>query len=585
MAQSARATARPHGVVGALRRLARRMLPLITVILLALVFALQAERAFAQPSALGVAPGSTLNPAPTIDRDRIDRLEPAVPRPQRPAPLPAPRVPAVAGPASLASADSIPLVRIRYEGSTLPRATLDRATAAFVGKPLTQATLQQIANAVSGVYANSNVAFHAVSVPRQTVAGGELLIQVTEGRIASYKIRNETPSTPVSLISAQMDRLMRDRPTHKAQLERSLSLLRDIPGQTLDAQLRTTARPDELLLDLDVKRKQVDVTLELNNNGVTNVIGGVQAQLSVGVHGVLREGDSTRVSASLPFRPDRYQFYSASHSTPLGANGTTLGLSGAHVRTRTEGTEIRGKATQAGIAVSHPLIRSYRRNLSLGLSLDGINSDNYFLDTAFGGFRTRVVRGSASWSSIGDKGGYALAASVSRGLDALGAKPFTGYSDATFTKANLQATAVTELSKTVVLKATGRAQYSNDRLPTTERFVLGGEGAGLAFRLGEVTADRAIAGSAEVSWKVKGMMARAGGLTVFAYADAALAHSRARPLFLLPASDYSLASAGGGLRVGFGGWTAQAQVAAPVKRPIEFFNRKARVLFSIGRAV
>src|SRR5690606_36457423 len=115
------------------------------------------------------------------------------------------------------------------------------------------------------------------------------------------------------------------------------------------------------------------------------------------------------------------------------------------------------------------------------------------LDTAFGGFRTRVARLSASWSSLGKKSGYAIAGTVSQGLDAFGARPFVGYSEASFTKANLQLTAVTELSKTTALKLSGRGQYSKDMLPTTERFSLGGEGAGLAFRLGELTAERAIA--------------------------------------------------------------------------------------------
>lgn len=524
-----------------------------------------------------------LGPAPTIDRDRVDRQEPAIPRPQRPAPPPASPAPPVADHAVPPAAT---LARVRYEGATLPQALLDRATAPFVGRQLTRETLQGIANAVSAAYAKSDIAFHSVGIPRQVVNGGELLVQVREGRIARYALRKETPSTPKSLIAAHMDRLMRDRPTHKSRLERTLSLLRDVPGQTVDAQLRTTAQPGELLLDLDVKRKQVDVTLNVNNNGVVNVISGVQAQLAVGVHGLLREGDSTRASAHLPFRPSRYQFYSLSHATPIGTNGTTLGVSAAHVRTRTRETDIRGEATQAGVSVSHALIRSYKRNLTLGLSLDGIDSENYFLDTAFGGFRTRVVRLSATWSSLGRKSGYAVAGSVSQGLDALGARAFEGYSETGFAKANLQATAVTELGKTTVLKLTARGQHTRDKLPSTERFALGGEGAGMALRVGELTADRALAASAEVSWKLPARTKAAGkGLTVFAYVDGALAHSVARPRFNLPARDYSLASAGGGVRAGFGGWSATAQIAVPIKRPGENFSRTARFVFGISRAV
>lgn len=571
---------RPPVLRGTSRPVARsgpRLLLLLAVLLLA---ALSGRNALAQE----IGPSAT---APTIDRDRVDRQEPAIPRPPRVAPLPAPRPPVIEGQAA-GGAGAVMLARVRYVGASVPQAALDKAVAPFIGRPLSRDLLQRVANAVSTVYAESGVAFYSVTVPRQVFRGGEVVVQVREGRIAAYRLRKTTRSTPTRLIAAYMDRLMRGRPTHKAELERALSLLRDVPGQTVDAQLRTTARPDELLLDLDVKRKQVDVSLDFDNDGVTNVVRGVQAQLSVSVHGLLREGDSTRASAYLPFQPDRYQFYSLTHSTPLDANGTRLSLSAAHVRTRTEGTEIRGEATQAGIGVSVPVIRSYRRNLSLSLSLDGIDSENYFLDTAFGGFRTRVVRASATWSSIGAKGrgGYAIAGTLSRGLNALGARPFVGYSDTAFTKANLQLTAVEPLGKAVSVKVTGRGQYTDARLPTTERFSLGGEGAGLAFRLGEITAERAVAGSAELSWRLAGGDAKdAAGLTAFAYADGALARSLARPRFNLPRQDYSLASAGGGVRVALGSWTATAQIAVPVKRPGAFAESKARFLFSIGRRV
>src|SRR5690606_12117841 len=115
--------------------------------------------------------------------------------------------------------------------------------------------------------------------------------------------------------------------------------------------------------------------------------------------------------------------------------------SGAYVRTRTV-TDIEGNARQAGITLSHPLIRSYKDNLTLSLGLDGIQSENYFLDTRFGGFKTRAARLSATWSSVGKTGGYAVATSLSQGIDGLGAEPIAGYSVAGFRKTTLQFTGV-----------------------------------------------------------------------------------------------------------------------------------------------
>ena len=526
------------------------------------------------------AQSDPLNPAPTIDRDRIDRQAPVVkPVPPRVAPAPpAPRV-------DERAAQAVTLARLRYDGSSLPRARLDVALAPYIGRQLTRETLQRIVDTINTVYQQSDVAFYAITVPRQVVSGGELTVRIVEARISQYAVKGGD-GAPTALIGAHMDRLMADRPTHKRALERRLSLLRDIPGQTIDAQLRTVGKPEELALDLRVKSKKIDVALNINNNGVLNVVSGAQAQLSVAVYGLLREGDATRVSGYLPFTPNRYQLYSASHTTPVGADGLALSISGAHVRTLTRDPEIRGRVSQGGVGLSYPLIRSYKRNLALSLSLDGVNSDNYFLDTAFGAFRTRVVRGSASWSAIGKKGGYAVSGTVSQGLDALGARAFAGFSEAGFAKANLQVAGVRDLGKGAAAKLTVRGQYARDKLPTTERFSLGGEGAGLAFRAGTVTAESAVSASVELSKKVLGPATAARGVTVFAYVDAALAHTVARPVYAIPADDFSLASAGGGFRVApFGSWVASVQVAVPVKRAYPGERGKPRFFFSVSRSV
>ncbi|HUD27947.1 MAG TPA: ShlB/FhaC/HecB family hemolysin secretion/activation protein [Novosphingobium sp.] len=531
-------------------------------------------------SALAQEPAAPVSQSPTINRDRLDRVDAAVPREAPPAALPTAPVSVTAAP------PQVTLTQVRYEGATLASGILDEATRPFIGAPLDRDALQKIANAVSGAYAKSDIAFYGVSIPAQSAAGGVLVVRVVEGRIVEYKLANETRSTPTHLIDAHIKRLMRETPTHKSTIERTLSLLRDIPGQTVQAQLRGTGKPGELALDLDVTRKQVEVTLNLNNRGVFNVTTGVQAQVAVAINGMVREGDTTRLSAYVPFEPSRYQFYSASHATPIGSSGTTLGISGGYVRTRTRGLEILGEAKQLGIVLVHPLIRSYKRNLSLTASLDGTNSENYYLDTAFGGFRTRAVRLGANWSSIGKSDGYGVSLSLSQGLDALGAREIEGYSKPDFRKANLQTTFVKELGARVAAKATVRAQYSPDRLPTTERFVLGGEGAGLAFRDGFLTADKAAAAGAEVSWRILGKKADSRGLTIFAYADGALAHSYARPRYLLPAADYSLASAGGGARIApIKGWVGTAQIAVPVKSPFDGMSKKARFFFSVSRTL
>jgi hemolysin activation/secretion protein len=304
----------------------------------------------------------------------------------------------------------------------------------------------------------------------------------------------------------------------------------------------------------------------------------------VTANGLLREGDSTRVAGYLPFYPDRYQFYSLSHSTPIGSNGTTLTANIAHMESRVRDRPIEGEATLAGLTVSHALMRTNRSNVTVNASLDGIDSSNYFLDVRFGDYRSRAVRLGASWSQSDARSGHALSAVISQGVGILGARAFTGFSEKQFTKVNAQAVAVRSLSKSLSLKLTAKAQYSADKLPVTERFALGGRGAGMAFRVGTRTAEQALAGGAEFSWTP----ARAPPLqkaALFAYIDGAVAHEVARPFYRLAARDFSLASAGGGVRIGIGAkWRASAELAVPVKRIDSGDSRKARFFFGIGRA-
>lgn len=523
--------------------------------------------------------------APIIDRDRTDRLEPQIGRPPSPAARPAP-TPTIGIAPSTRPASDTPLTGLRYVGASLPRAPLDAAAAPYIGRPLDRETLQGVANAIGGVYAKSDIAFYAVSIPAQTPTGGMLTVQLTEGKLRDFTLVGTSPSMPTRLIRAHMKRLVGDRPLGKSALQRALSLLRDIPGQTVEANVRQHGQPGDLILDLVVKRKQLQIGVLIDNSGVNNVLTGMQAQLSVTINGLAREGDSTRLSGYLPFYPDRYQYYSLSHSTPIGSNGMTLTASAAQVDTTSRPARIKGEATFAGLTLNYPVIRSYRTNLSVSASLDGIDSSNYFLDTRFGDYRARALRLGASWSQVDEKDGYALSAVVSRGLDAFHAKPFTGFSETVFTKVNVQAVAANSLTGKLALRTTIKAQYSRDNLPVTERFALGGRGAGMAFNIGTLTAERALAGSTELSWSLPAKSPLLKKSAVFLFADGAVAHATARPAFALPPEDYSLASAGVGLRVGLGPkWRASIEAALPVKRPATDYSRKARVFFGLGRTI
>jgi hemolysin activation/secretion protein len=547
-----------------------------TLLATVMLAALAAQPVAAQTSAPStIQTDSTL---PTVDRDRTDRAQPLLQHPGAPAPrLPGSSVAVAAAPSQTL------LTHVRFDGASLPRDLLDHVAAPYIGKPITPENLQALATAVGAFYAKSDVAFYAVVIPAQTPTGGVLTLKVTEGAIVAYTLNGQDHARATPRIAEQIARLMHEKPLRKSGLDRVMTAMRALPDQTVTAQMRQIGTSGDLILDLKAHRKVADIKLTVDNTGVANVISAFQAQVEVQVNNTLHDGDHFSVASYLPFYPNRYQFYSASYAVPLNADGLTLGLSGAHLYTKTEDQTTGGTATLGGISLTYPLIRTAKTNLALTTSLDGLNSDNYYLDTAFGSYHTRVVRLGAGFSHADQRDGYALGLVLSHGLNALGAEAFKGFSENGFAKANAQAMVVHGLNKHLSIKVVAHGQYSSSLLPVTERAILGGPDAGLAFQLGTLTGDKALTGSTELSWSLPAKSKFLSGTSLFTFVDGGVAGTVARPYYGLAADNFSLASAGVGVRVKLiKKLTASVALAVPIKRPDLTYSQHPRAFVTLG---
>jgi hemolysin activation/secretion protein len=564
---------------GPIARPARaRAIGRIALFATALLAGLGAHPTMAQQATMpGIQDDSRLDPVPTVDRDRSDRTQPRLPVPATSPALPGSTVSVTAGPSQTN------LTNVRFVGVSLSPATLLRVARPFIGKPITPENLQALATAVGQAYAASDIAYYAIMIPPQTPTNGVLTVKVTEGAITQYTLNGKPGGKATPRIAEQIARLMHEKPLHKSGLDRALTLIRGLPGETVTAQMRQIGTTGDLIMDVTSHRKIADVKVTIDNTAIANVIQAFQAQVDVGFNNVLHDGDRFHVSSYLPIHPDRYQFYTAGYSVPLTASGLSLGFNAAHLYTRSTDSSSVGKATLGGITLSLPLILSSKTNLSLTGALDGTDSSNYFLDSAFGSYRTRVARLGAAYSQADARNGFAISLVASHGLGALGAQAFAGFSQEGFTKINGQAVVVRSLGKSVTIKATTRVQYSTSLLPVIERAVLGGPDAGRAFDIGSLTGDKAVTGSIETSYTlpIKSKLLR--GTAVYGFVDGALAGTVARPYYALPADNFSLASAGGGIRVRLREkWTGSVELAVPVKRPSTAYSNRARVFFGIG---
>lgn len=494
---------------------------------------------------LAAAQGNTLPPeaqgAPLIiDQGRADRVQPAQPLPDE-----AVNPPAVASRVE-AQGNGAPIKGISFEGVKVPAAVADAATA-FLGKPATGATLEALAAKLSAAYAHTGIALYTVAIPQQDLSTGQIKVQVAEGFVEDVVY----PKGASPLVRAYGERLRHERPLSRRTLERLLSLMRDIPGAKLDADLQRGKQAGGVVIVLTPHRRHSDFAFGVDNRA-TQGLGSGQFRAEAHGYSLLRDGDRTDLMLLASTDLKRFRYAALSHATPIGSDGLTLGVSGGYLETRPSDQPVRGKAATAGVSLAYPVIRGYRRNLSVSLGLDGINSDAAAFGALISTDHTRAIRSAIGYSSVNEKMSLTGGLTVSRGLDILGARGTPGITDTVFTKINARATLDRALGKKFVgrLRATG--QYSPDRLTASERYAVGGTEIGRAFDAAVLTGDSGFGGSAELAFR-PGLPARFKGSEIYGFVDHA--HIYVEPRLWYAASDYSLGSAGGGVRLS---WNSKA---------------------------
>lgn len=464
------------------------------------------------------------------------------------------------------------LTSVTVEGSSLPPAQLDAAWRPFVGRTMDGAQLEQLTDALVAAYERSDVAIYTVLVPAQDFTDGRVRIQALEGWIEAVQVRGGEGGKARAKAEAYLARIGAERPLRRSTLQRYVSLVRDIPGLRSDMQLVTGSDPEAVRLELDIDPRPVQLGLAANNRG-TAFLGRTQLSADLYLNSLLQGGDQTRLTYATPTDTERFQYYAASHLAPLNDDGTTLQLTTGHLRTRPAGVPIRGRATSGGVVVTHPLIRSYDRDLYVSLGLDGIDADNAFLGAKFSDERTRALRAAAAYTWQSDRRLAYVAATGSFGLDAFGARTLApALTDIDFVKLNGRARFTSYVGDRVILRLNAAGQWTDDRLPASEQFALGGDEFGRAYEAAIVVGDYGYAASAELAWRPPGLPPQFGGSEAYGFVDGGRVWYRARVGF--PTVDADLGSVGLGVRTAYGQrFLLELEAAKALSNPPPFGDR------------
>jgi hemolysin activation/secretion protein len=343
--------------------------------------------------------------------------------------------------------------------------------------------------------------------------------------------------------------LLAEHPLTRSTFQRYLSLIRDIPGLSVEAKLLRGNAPGAVRLLLVLSQRKWHVALSADDQG-SNPLGRVQVQAKASLYGLLREGEETSLTVAVPTVVRRLQYVGLSEQQPLDDDGTMAQAMFGYLRTQPEFPSPSGTAKNLQFLVSHPFLRGYDENLYLSASVDGIDSSNATLGEIVANERIRAFRLSGVYSSATAASAFGFSASLNSGLDVFGARTTDpGLGDVGFKKVVAQASYNRLLGEEWVARLRASVQLAFDRLPVSELYALGGGDFGRAFPTAAAFGDSALAGSAELGFRPSWLPELLKGSEVFGFADDGGTWYRSR--FGLAAQDFHLASAGVGVRFPF----------------------------------
>lgn len=474
--------------------------------------------AYAQQSVPGSAdPGRTeqrFQPPPQT-RTTTDQVVPLI-EPERQVPGDAARIRFV-------------LSSVAVDGSTVyDSGALASTYSEFVGKEISLADAQTIADRITVKYRNDGYILSRAVVPAQRISGGALRVQVIEGYIKDFRIDISSgagweTTGPISGIKSKLaayaQKIVGARPVTNKVMERYLLLANDLPGVSAQAVLAPAQgnEPGAATLVVTAKRKPVDAFISADNHG-SRFSGPYQGQ--VGVIGNSLLGLSERISVrGINTLGDwsELHYLEGNYDQDIGNEGTKLGFGVSYSKTRPGYTldndlfNIEGTAYTATMRVQHPIIRSRTMNWYVrgsGVYRDVNNETNLIgLPDTEVNDHLWVARLGTTFDVVDRFSGVTLIdVELSKGLPIFN---YTKKGDlssrpegtANFFKANAQISRLQSLFVPGLnLFVAAQGQISANKLLSSEEFGVGGAQWGRGFDPGEITGDHGFAAKAELQF-------------------------------------------------------------------------------------
>ena len=460
-------------------------------------------------------------------------------------------------PATPAPQTSFRLNDLRLNGAqALPADALDAVSRPYIGRDVTLADLEQLAQAITQLYRDRGYFLAQAVVPVQTVQGGVVEISIIEGRLGKVLV-NVAPDAPISeaRVRAFLARLQQGSAVDSPNYERAMLLLSDQPGIRVTSALQEGAQAGTTDLTVDVvAAPRWEFSLDADNHGTEESgryrIGGTARWLSPA-------GIGDNLDARLMASDEGMVFGRVSYEAPIGADGLRAGIGLAHVRYELGGDfvdlDAHGTADIVDVSFNYPLIRSRRQNLFLRAGADMQDLTDKF--DAFDIESKKRVHGLGlgwAWELRDDwlGGGYwASSGNYYHGRldirdpagEAFDQSEVGRHTEGSFDKLTFRFSRLQALFGQHSLYLSMGGQWSDKNLDPSQKLSLGGARAVRAYPSGELLVDEGLIGTIEWRWSLN------EELTPYVFYDAARGKIAKDPFSTETDNTQSLRGAGFGL--------------------------------------
>lgn len=466
------------------------------------------------------------------------------PQTASPAVLAAPRPDVRPGPTGIAPvrADA-PIRAVSVQGGALPPQA-DLVLRDTVGRVGSEAEFRALLARLSTLLQRGDLAFFNLSLAGWTPQTGELALSFVPGFIEDVRI-STTGRCPRRLIQAMVAPLLAERPLRRATYDRVLGLLSDVPGAQVSLAMETGSRKGGLVLTLkaECETRSMNVTV---GNQVTDLIGDITMDTGISLPNLFLDGDLFSAAVGTSSRPSRYWSSAVQYAVPIGSNGARATFRYASIDTRIFYGLIQGRSKNYVMELRRPLWTRRGKDIAATVAFDRFDSDNNLLSYRLASDRIRSLRLGLRYRNRSPVQAIQIGATLSQGLDIMGARDTPDASTARYRKVSIEAAFDRRIAPRLVAHVQGSAQLTADRLPGIEGIALGGSSL-RAVRNGDLFGDTGYAASAEL--RLSPALPKAlDGSEVFAFIDHGATSYKARPPFTQP-FEASMTAVGAGVRV------------------------------------